>query len=346
MTLAPAPHRVARSPRVIVVAIGGVVLVVIAVAASLAFGSRAVTLGEIAEGLGAWLRGDVAERIGAIAVAERIPRTVLSVVAGAALAVSGAVMQAVTRNPIADPGILGVNTGAALFVVCGIAFLGATTTFDYLGLALVGGALAAVIVYVVGSIGPGGATPIKLALAGAAMTAALSSLVSAVLLPRLAAMNDFRFWQVGGTGGADWEAMAVVAPLLIVAAVVATVCSGGLNALGLGDDVARALGVRVGLTRAVAASAGVVLCAAVTAIAGPIAFVGLMIPHAVRLVVGPDQRAILPLSALGGAALLALADTLGRVIGSPGEVEAGIVTAFLGAPVLVVIARRTRMRAL
>ena len=346
MTLAPAPHRVARSPRVIVVAIGGVVLVVIAVAASLAFGSRAVALGEIAEGLGAWLRGDVAERIGAIAVAERIPRTVLSIVAGAALAVSGAVMQAVTRNPIADPGILGVNTGAALFVVCGIAFLGATTTFDYLGLALVGGALAAVIVYVVGSIGPGGATPIKLALAGAAMTAALSSLVSAVLLPRLAAMNDFRFWQVGGTGGADWEAMAVVAPLLIVAAVVATVCSGGLNALGLGDDVARALGVRVGLTRAVAASAGVVLCAAVTAIAGPIAFVGLMIPHAVRLVVGPDQRAILPLSALGGAALLALADTLGRVIGSPGEVEAGIVTAFLGAPVLVVIARRTRMRAL
>ena len=346
MTLAPAPHRVARSPRVIVVAIGGVVLVVIAVAASLAFGSRAVTLGEIAEGLGAWLRGDVAERIGAIAVAERIPRTVLSIVAGAALAVSGAVMQAVTRNPIADPGILGVNTGAALFVVCGIAFLGATTTFDYLGLALVGGALAAVIVYVVGSIGPGGATPIKLALAGAAMTAALSSLVSAVLLPRLAAMNDFRFWQVGGTGGADWEAMAVVAPLLIVAAVVAIVCSGGLNALGLGDDVARALGVRVGLTRAVAASAGVVLCAAVTAIAGPIAFVGLMIPHAVRLVVGPDQRAILPLSALGGAALLALADTLGRVIGSPGEVEAGIVTAFLGAPVLVVIARRTRMRAL
>src|SRR5699024_8454669 len=124
---------------------------------SLAFGSRAVTLGEIAEGLGAWLRGDVAERIGAIAVAERIPRTVLSIVAGAALAVSGAVMQAVTRNPIADPGILGVNTGAALFVVCGIAFLGATTTFDYLGLALVGGALAAVIVYVVGSIGPGGA---------------------------------------------------------------------------------------------------------------------------------------------------------------------------------------------
>ncbi len=346
MTLAPAPHRVARSPRVIVVAVGGAVLVAIAVAASLAFGSRAVTLGEIAEGLGAWLRGDVAERIGAIAVAERIPRTVLSIVAGAALAVSGAVMQAVTRNPIADPGILGVNTGAALFVVCGIAFLGATTTFDYLGLALVGGALAAVIVYVVGSIGPGGATPIKLALAGAAMTAALSSLVSAVLLPRLAAMNDFRFWQVGGTGGADWEAMAVVAPLLIVAAVVATVCSGGLNALGLGDDVAQALGVRVGLTRAVAASAGVVLCAAVTAIAGPIAFVGLMIPHAVRLVVGPDQRAILPLSALGGAALLALADTLGRVIGSPGEVEAGIVTAFLGAPVLVVIARRTRMRAL
>ncbi|MDN3310561.1 iron chelate uptake ABC transporter family permease subunit [Microbacterium oryzae] len=324
----------------------GVAAVAIATALSLAFGSRTVTPAEITEGLSAWLRGEVASQIGAIAVQQRIPRTVLALAAGAALALSGALMQAVTRNPIADPGILGVNMGAALFVVCGIAFLGITSPFQYLGLALAGAALAALFVYVVGSIGAGGSTPIKLALAGAATSAALSSLVSAVLLPRVAAMNEFRFWQVGGVGGADWSTMAIVAPLLASAALVAFLCAPGLNALALGDDVAVGLGVRVGRTRAVAATAGVVLCAAVTAVAGPIAFVGLMVPHVVRLLSGPDQRWLLPLSALGGAVLLAVADTIGRVIGTPGEVEAGIVTAFVGAPVLVVIARRTRMRAL
>ncbi|QGU28789.1 iron ABC transporter permease [Microbacterium oryzae] len=324
----------------------GVAAVALAAAVSLAFGSRTVTPAEIADGLSAWLHGEVASQIGAIAVQQRIPRTVLALAAGAALALSGALMQAVTRNPIADPGILGVNMGAALFVVCGIAFLGISSPFQYLGLALAGATLAALFVYVVGSIGAGGSTPIKLALAGAATSAALSSLVSAVLLPRVAAMNEFRFWQVGGVGGADWSTMAVVAPLLAGAALVAFLCAPGLNALALGDDVAVGLGVRVGRTRAFAATAGVVLCAAVTAVAGPIAFVGLMVPHVVRLLSGPDQRWLLPLSALGGAVLLAVADTIGRVIGTPGEVEAGIVTAFVGAPVLVVIARRTRMRAL
>lgn len=335
----------ARRSRVLLIA-AGVAAVAVAAALSLAFGSRTVTPGEIADGLSAWLRGEVASQIGAIAVQQRIPRTVLALAAGAALALSGALMQAVTRNPIADPGILGVNMGAALFVVCGIAFLGISSPVQYLGLALAGAALAALFVYVVGSIGAGGSTPIKLALAGAATSAALSSLVSAVLLPRVAAMNEFRFWQVGGVGGADWSTMAIVAPLLAAAALVAFLCAPGLNALALGDDVAVGLGVRVGRTRALAATAGVVLSAAVTAVAGPIAFVGLMVPHVVRLLSGPDQRWLLPLSALGGAVLLAVADTIGRVIGTPGEVEAGIVTAFVGAPFLVVIARRTRMRAL
>jgi iron complex transport system permease protein len=319
---------------------------VTATAFSLAFGSRPVSPGEIGEGLSAWLRGEVADDIGAIAVQQRIPRTVLALVAGAALALSGALMQAITRNPIADPGILGVNMGAALFVVCGIAFLGISSAFEYLGLALAGAAIAAVFVYVVGSVGAGGATPIKLALAGAATTAALSSLVSAVLLPRVAAMNEFRFWQVGGVGGASWETMAVIVPMIAFAAAIAFIAAPALNALALGDDVAVGLGVRVGRTRIVAAAAGVLLCGAVTAVAGPIAFVGLMVPHVVRLASGPDQRWILPFSALGGAVLLTAADTVGRLIGHPGEVEAGIVTAFLGAPVLVVIARRTRMKAL
>lgn len=323
-----------------------VAIVLVSVVVSLTLGSRWVALAEVVEGLGDWIGGRTSEAIGAIAVQERIPRTVLALVAGAALGLSGAIMQAVTRNPIADPGILGVNTGAALFVVCGIAFLGITTPVQYLVLALIGGTLVAAFVYVVGSIGPGGSTPIKLALAGAATTAALSSLVSAVLLPRMAAMNVFRFWQVGGVAGAEWGSIAVIAPLLVVAAVVAFLCAPTLNALALGDEVATGLGVNVTAGRLVASAAGVILCAAVTAIAGPIAFVGLMVPHVARLIFGPDQRWLLPVCALGGAALLTLSDTIGRLLGTPGEIEAGIVTAFVGAPILVVIARRTRMKAL
>jgi iron complex transport system permease protein len=325
---------------------GLIVGVGIAILFSLAFGSRTVSMAEIVDGLTSWVQGQTPSDIGAIAVQGRIPRTVLAIMAGAALALSGALMQAITRNPIADPGILGVNTGAALAVVCGIAFFGITSPYQYLWLALGGAVLTAIFVYNVGSVGPGGSTPIKLALAGAATTAALSSLVSAVLLPRTAAMDTFRFWQVGGVGGADWGTMAVILPLLVAGTLVAFICAPALNALALGDDVAVGLGVRIGRTRLLAAVAGVVLCAAVTAVAGPIAFVGLMVPHVVRMLVGPDQRWMLPLSALGGAMLLTLADTIGRLIGYPGETEAGIVTAFVGAPVLIIIARRSRIRAL
>ncbi|RLK49582.1 FecCD family ABC transporter permease [Microbacterium telephonicum] len=332
--------------RRVVVLVGLIAAVVVSIVISLSFGSRPVSIPEIVDGIGLWLRGETASDIGALAVQSRVPRTVLALLAGAALALSGALMQAITRNPLADPGILGVNTGAALAVVIGIAFLGVSSGFGYLGLALVGAFVTAFFVYFVGSVGPGGTTPIKLALAGAATTAALSSVVSAILLPRQNVMDEFRYWQVGNVGRADWDTMAVIAPVLVIGTVVALLCASSLNALGLGDDVAVGLGVRVGRIRIVAAVAGVALCAAVTAVAGPIGFVGLMIPHAVRQLAGSDQRWLLPLSALGGAILLVLADTIGRVIGSPGEVEAGIITAFLGAPVLIAIARRTRLKAM
>lgn len=332
--------------RRVVALVAGVVAVLVSVVVSLAFGSRPVEAGQVVDGLGAWLRGEAVSDIGALAVQSRIPRTVLALLAGAALALSGALMQAITRNPLADPGILGVNTGAALAVVVGIAFLGLSSAWGYLGMALVGAFLTAVFVYFVGSVGPGGTTPIKLALAGAATTAALSSLVAAILLPRRAVMDEFRYWQVGNVARAEWDTMAIVLPVLVIGAAIALLSASSLNALALGDDVAVGLGVRVTRVRIVSAVAGVALCAAVTAVAGPIGFVGLMVPHAVRLVSGPDQRWLLPLSALGGAVLLTLADTLGRVLGSPGEVEAGIITAFLGAPVLIMIARRTRMKAL
>lgn len=348
-TLAPqrrAPLRKGGARRCAVVLVGAIAAVVVSIALSLAFGSRPVSLDEVASGITSWFTGQTPTEIGAIAVQSRIPRTILALLAGAALALSGALMQAITRNPLADPGILGVNTGAALLVVCGIAFFGITGAFGQLTLALVGAALTALFVYFIGSIGPGGTTPIKLALAGAATTAALSSLVAAILIPRQSVLNDFRFWQVGNVGRAEWDTMAVIAPVLIVGTLIALVCAPALNALALGDDVAVGLGIRVGRTRLIAAVAGVALCAAVTAVAGPIGFVGLMVPHVVRLLVGTDQRWLLPLSALGGAVLLTLADTIGRVIGNPSEVEAGIVTAFLGAPILIVIARSTRMRAL
>lgn len=306
--------------------------------ASLAFGSRPVGVGEILVAL----LGSENETIGQIVVKERIPRTVFSLLAGGALGCSGALMQAITRNPIADPSVLGVNTGASLFVVIGIAFLNIQTAGQYIWLALLGAGVTAIFVYGIGSMGAGGATPIKLALAGAATSAALSSLVSAVMLPRTDVMDTFRFWQVGSVSGATWESIGTVLPFLFAGMLAGILMAPILNTLALGDEMAKVLGVHTGIARAVGALAGVILCGAVTAVAGPIGFVGLMIPHMMRLILGPDQRIIIPMSAIGGAVLLTVADIIGRLVGKPGELEAGIVTAFLGAPVLIIIAMRSK----
>ncbi|MBM6978135.1 MAG: iron ABC transporter permease [Actinomyces succiniciruminis] len=316
-------------------------LLALAVVCSIAFGARVVGIGEILDGLAG--RG---EALGALAVAERVPRTATAVTAGAALGVSGALMQAVTRNPIADPGILGINTGASLAIVAAIAFVHISSLWEYLWVALAGAALTAVFVYAVGSLGPGGTTPVKLALAGVATSAALSSLISAIMLPRAEGLTDFRFWQVGSLGRGTWGSLATVAPFLLVAVLLAAAVARPLNSLALGEEMAVGLGVRVGRTRLLAAAAGVIACATTTALAGPIGFVGLMVPHAVRMLVGPDNRWLLPLSALGGAALLTFADVLGRVIARPSEVSVGVVTAFVGAPVLIAIARGAKVREL
>jgi iron complex transport system permease protein len=322
--------------------IGSIICLVICMIASLAFGARNIPFNEITNAL---LHFDAAS-ISHIVVRERIPRTVFGLIAGASLGVSGVLMQAITRNPIADPSILGVNTGASLFVVSGIAFFHINTAGQYIWFALTGAAITAIFVYGIGSMGQGGATPIKLALAGAATSAALSSLVSAIILPRTDVMNAFRFWQVGSISGANWQGISSVLPFLILGLVIGILSSPALNALALGDDVATGLGVRTGTVRAAGALAGVLLCGATTALAGPIGFVGLMVPHTVRLLCGPNLRLIIPMSAVGGAIVLTLADIIGRLIGSPGELEAGIVTAFLGAPILIFIAMRTKVRSL
>lgn len=310
--------------------------------ASLAFGARFVDFMEVIETLIHSRKTTINE----IVVHERIPRTVFGMIAGAALGVSGALMQSITRNPIADPSILGVNTGASLFVVGGIAFFQISSSNEYIVFALVGAAVTSIFVYSIGSLGQGGATPIKLALAGVATSAALTSLVSAIILLRNDIMNAVRFWQVGSVSGATWEGIFSVIPFIVAGIVLAIFLTPSLDALSMGDDIATGLGVRTGLVRLIGAFAGVLLCGATTALAGPIGFIGIMVPHTMRLICGPNLKRVIPMSAVGGAVLLLVADILGRVIGSPSEVEAGVITAFVGAPILIIIAMRAKVRAL
>ncbi|MFD4223443.1 FecCD family ABC transporter permease [Streptomyces griseus] len=309
--------------------------------ASVAFGSRDVPWSDVVAAL-----GGADDTLGRAAATKRVPRTVLAVVIGAALGLAGGVMQGVTRNPLADPGILGVNMGASLAVVTAVAFFGLTSPTGYIWVAIVGAALSALFVYTVGTLGRGGATPLKLALAGAATSAAFASLVSAVILPRNDIAGSFKLWQIGGVGGASFERIGQVAPFLAVGFVVCLLSARALNSLALGDELAAGLGERVAVARAVAALGAVLLCGAATAVAGPIGFVGLVVPHTCRLLVGVDHRWLLPLSAVLGAVLLTAADVVGRIAARPSEIDVGIVTALVGAPFFIYIVRRQKVRAL
>jgi len=309
--------------------------------ASVMVGSREVGLDDIVAALGGSVDG-----FDEAAVAKRIPRTVLAVIAGAALGMSGAVMQGVTRNPLADPGILGVNLGASLAVVIGLAYFGLSSATSFIWVAIAGAAAAALFVYTVGSLGRGGATPLKLALAGAATSAALASFVTAVVLPRNDIAGGVRSWQIGGVGGASFDSTLQVLPFLLVGFAICFLSARGLNSLALGDDLAAGLGERVAIARGAASLGAVVLCGAITAVTGPIAFVGLVVPHACRLLIGVDHRWLLPFSAVLGAALLTGADIIGRIAARPGEVDVGIITALIGAPFFIYIVRRQKVRAL
>ncbi|WP_413818607.1 FecCD family ABC transporter permease [Shinella sp.] len=306
---------------------------------SVAIGTRTVGWADIVAGLG----GGV-DSIGQAAVAVRIPRTVLALLAGAALGLAGAIMQGVTRNPLADPGILGVNMGASLAVVVGVAWFNIASAHAYIFAAILGAGTSAVFVYVIGSLGRGGATPLKLALAGAATSVAFSSLVIAVVLPRNDIAGGIRAWQIGGVGGATFERILPVLPFLAAGFVISLLSARKLNSLALGDELAAGLGERVATARAVAAFGAILLCGAITAVCGPIGFLGLIVPHLCRLLVGVDHRWLLPFSALGGASLLLAADIVGRIIARPAELDVGIVTAFVGAPFFIWIVRRQRVR--
>jgi iron complex transport system permease protein len=311
------------------------------VVASVSIGSRSVGADDVL----AALRGSSAT-IEQAAVTKRLPRTALAVVVGAALGLSGAVMQGVTRNPLADPGLLGINMGASLFVVAGIAWFGLFAATSIVWTAVLGAAVAAVFVHAVGSAGRGGATPLKLALAGTATSAALVSFTTAITLPRGDLVASVQSWEIGGVGGATSAVLLTVAPFLAAGFLLSALCARGLNSLALGDDLAAGLGERVALTRGAAALGSVLLCGAATAAAGPIGFVGLVVPHLCRLLVGVDHRWLLPFSALVGACLLTASDVLGRVLARPGELDVGIITALVGAPFFIAVVRRQKVREL
>ncbi|GAA2788835.1 iron ABC transporter permease [Kitasatospora sp. CM 4170] len=314
-------------------------VLVASVLLSLAVGSRTIPFGDTVDAL---LHGG--DSPDAVVVRElRVPRTVVGLAVGAALGLAGAVMQGVTRNPIADPGILGVSQGAAAGVVLAISAFGISTLTGYVWFGFAGAVIAAVLVHGLAGRGRGGATPVKLALAGSAMSAFIASLNTLVLTTDAAAMDRFRFWHVGSLSGRTADVAWQLIPFLLVGAVLVGAVARGLDALALGEDTARGLGAKTGAVRAVGALGATVLTGSAVAAAGPIAFVGLAVPHAARAVAGADHRWVLAFSAALGPALLLLADALGRVLFPPSEVPAGVMTALVGVPVLVTLVRRRKV---
>ncbi|MEJ7013971.1 iron ABC transporter permease [Sinorhizobium meliloti] len=314
-------------------------LVIVLLAASVTVGTRNVGWDDVAAAM-----GGAQNNIDRASVALRIPRTVLALLAGGALGLAGAIMQGVTRNPLADPGILGVNMGASLAVVVGVAWFGMSSLYAYIWVAILGAGCAAIFVYAIGSLGRGGATPLKMALAGAATSVAFASMVIAVVLPRGDIAGGIHSWQIGGVGGATYERILPVLPFLLVGFVISLLSARKLNSLALGDELATGLGESVATARAVASLGAILLCGATTAICGPIGFLGLVVPHLCRLLVGVDHRWLLPFSTLAGACLLLAAGVLGRIVARPAEIDVGIVTAMIGAPFFIWIVRRQRVR--
>jgi iron complex transport system permease protein len=333
---APFVHH--NSIRLVSLTVVGSALVLVVIA-SLAFGTKSIPFGTVIRSF-----TDFDGSTEHLVVRElRLPRTIVGVLVGSSLGVAGALMQGITRNPLADPGLLGVSAGAAFAVVLAIFVLGIGSLSAYVWFALAGAAITSVAVFALGSMGRGGANPIRLALAGAALSALLGSGTSAVVLLDRQTLDQYRFWVVGSLAGRDMSILGQVAPFLVVGLVLAFGLSRPLNALALGEDAARALGTRVGVTRLSTVLAVTLLAGAATAACGPIAFIGLTVPHLARLMCGPDQRWLTAFSAAIGPVMLLSCDIVGRLIARPAEVQAGITTAALGGPVFVFLVRRVRM---
>ncbi|MFG3242732.1 MULTISPECIES: FecCD family ABC transporter permease [unclassified Streptomyces] len=313
-----------------------VAVLVLAVFASIMFGSRTTSFGDVLH----VLSGTADPNVTTI-VESRYPRTALGLLAGLCLAVAGTLMQGVTRNPLADPGLLGINAGASASIVAATAFLGATGSTETMWWALPGALIAGLLVHAIGSAGSGSGLA-RLVLAGAVLSAVLMAFIQAVTLSRPKVFDSYRYWVVGALGGRDFDVLWSVLPFAVAGLVIAAVLGPGLNTLALGDSTAASLGARPALVRAGGLLSATLLSAAATAAVGPIAFVGLAVPHVVRALVGVDFRMQILFSALVGPALLLLADVVGRVVMRPQELMVGVVTAFIGAPALLVAVRRMR----
>lgn len=308
---------------------------VVATVGSITVGLYDVTLGEVLSAATSTAETDVERVVRHV----RIPRTVTGIFAGCALGIAGVVMQGLTRNPIASPGLLGINAGASLAVVLAMTGLGIATTGSYVWFAFVGAAIAAIIVYTLGSVGFGGATPVKLALAGAAFTALVSSITTGITLLNPTTLDDFRFWIVGSLTRADGAALTAVAPFIAVGLLLAFATTRTLNVLALGNDLARTLGTKLWRIRTVGALSVVLLAGSAVAVAGPVGFVGLVVPHVARMITGPDYRWVMAWTVLLAPILLLVADIVGRTIVHPQQLQVGIVTAFVGAPFFLLLIR-------
>jgi iron complex transport system permease protein len=330
---APAPPT-RRTARAVGLLVALAVLVLVSLA-SIAIGAKELSLEQVWHGL-----FQDTGTYGDVVVDERLARTALGLLAGAALGLSGAVLQALTRNPLADPGLLGINAGASAAVVTAITYLGVTSLTGYVWFAFAGAAVVGALVWFLG--GSRSATPVRLALAGTAISAALYGYLQAVMITDQAALNKMRFWTVGSLASATNSTTLQVLPFIAVGTVLSLLLARPLNAVAMGDDTAKALGADLNRTRALSMLAATVLCGAATAACGPIAFVGLMIPHAVRSFTGPDQRWILPYAAILSPVLLLGADVLGRIVARPSELQVGIITSIIGGPVFIFLVRRRR----
>ncbi|WP_367324185.1 FecCD family ABC transporter permease [Streptomyces sp. HUAS ZL42] len=330
---APAPptRRAIRSLGLLV----AVLILVLVALASITIGAKELSLAQVWHGL-----FENSGTYGDVVVDERLSRTVLGLLAGAALGLSGAVLQALTRNPLADPGLLGINAGASAAVVTAMTYFGVTSLSGYVWFAFVGAAAVGALVWFLG--GSRGATPVRLALAGTAISAALYGYLQAVMIMDEAALAKMRFWTVGSLSSATDGTILQVLPFLAAGTVLALALARPLNAVAMGDDTAKALGAGLNRTRALSMLAATVLCGAATAACGPIAFVGLMVPHVVRSFTGPDLRWILPYATILSPVLLLGSDVIGRVVARPSELQVGIITAIIGGPVFIFLVRRRR----